>query len=286
MGAGQEVCDNLPMQITGNIRKLTTRLDAPVEYELPVGEQSLALNPLIGQSLSLEYQGEIHCIECGRKTSKSFNQGYCYPCFRSLAQCDSCIVKPEQCHYFEGTCREPEWADQHCMQDHYVYLANSSGIKVGITRGSQIPTRWMDQGASQALPILRVKNRLVSGLAEVILKQHVSDKTAWQRMLKGAPEAVDLTAQRDTLFEQCHAELQQLADQQGEEGISWLKDETPVEISYPVENYPQKVTSLNFDKTPKIEGILQGIKGQYLILSSGVLNMRKFSGYKLQVTFD
>ncbi|MGD8576127.1 MAG: DUF2797 domain-containing protein, partial [Thiohalophilus sp.] len=230
------------------------------------------------------FLSEIHCIECGRKTSKSFNQGYCYPCFRSLAQCDSCIVKPEQCHYFEGTCREPDWADQHCMQDHYVYLANSSGIKVGITRGSQIPTRWMDQGASQALPIMRVKNRLVSGLAEVILKQHVADKTAWQRMLKGEPEAVDLASRRDELFAECRDELQELAGQRGEGSLELLHGEPEVAIRYPVDNYPEKVSSLNFDKTPLIEGVLQGIKGQYLILSSGVLNMRKFSGYKLRLS--
>jgi len=274
------------MQISGNIRKLATCLGDPVDYRLPVGEQHIPLNPLIGQTISLEFLGEIHCIECGRKTSKSFNQGYCYPCFRSLAQCDSCIVKPEQCHYFEGTCREPDWAEQHCLQDHYVYLANSSGIKVGITRGSQIPTRWMDQGASQALPILRVKNRLISGLAEVIFKQHVADRTAWQRMLKGEPGAVDLAAHRDALFAECQNELQQLAGQQGEDSIHLLNDEPVVDIRYPVEEYPQKVASLNFDKTPEIEGILQGIKGQYLILSSGVLNMRKFSGYKLQLTCD
>ncbi|MDZ7803589.1 DUF2797 domain-containing protein [Thiohalophilus sp.] len=272
------------MEIIGNIRKLTTHLSDPVDYQLPIGDQQLAMSPLFGRAIQLQFLGEIHCIECGRKTSKSFNQGYCYPCFRSLAQCDSCIVKPEQCHYFEGTCREPEWAAQHCLRDHYVYLANSSGIKVGITRGSQIPTRWMDQGASQALPIMRVKNRLISGLAEVILKQHVADKTAWQRMLKGEPEFVDLATRRDELFEQCRNELNQLAAQQGEDSLSLLTDETVVDIRYPVTAYPQKITSLNFDKTPLIEGVLQGIKGQYLILSSGVLNLRKFSGYKLQLT--
>ncbi|TDY03968.1 uncharacterized protein DUF2797 [Thiohalophilus thiocyanatoxydans] len=284
MGAGYKLCDNLCMQISGNTRKLVTRLDDSVDYHLPIGEQTIPLNPLIGENLSLEFLGEIHCIECGRKTSKSFNQGYCYPCFRSLAQCDSCIVKPEQCHYFEGTCREPQWGEQHCLQDHYVYLANSSGIKVGITRGSQIPTRWMDQGASQALPIMRVKNRLLAGLVEVILKQHVADKTAWQRMLKGEPEAVDLAARRDELFEQCDQELAQLAQQQEEGSLNLLTDEAVVDIHYPVLAYPQKVTSLNFDKTPFVEGTLQGIKGQYLILSSGVLNLRKFSGYKLQLT--
>lgn len=272
------------MHKSGNISKLITRLADPVEYLLPIGDEQLPLNPLLGEDIKLQFGGEIHCIECGRKTNKSFSQGYCYPCFRSLAQCDSCIVKPEQCHYFEGTCREPDWAEQHCLQDHFVYLANSSGIKVGITRGSQIPTRWMDQGASQALPIMRVRNRLVSGLVEVIFKQHVADKTAWQRMLKGTPEPVDLVTRRDELFDICHKELQQLASQQGEDSISLLEKETVREITYPVNEYPGKVTSLNFDKTPDIEGRLKGIKGQYLILSSGVLNIRKFSGYNIKLS--
>ncbi|MGD8525181.1 MAG: DUF2797 domain-containing protein, partial [Thioalkalispiraceae bacterium] len=160
------------MKYTGNINKMLTSLESPVEYQLPIGEQRVSMNKLLGSSISLRYEGEINCIACGRKTSKSFNQGYCYPCFKSLARCDTCIIKPELCHYFKGTCREPEWGEQHCMQDHFVYLANSSGIKVGITRGSQVPTRWMDQGASQALPIFRVKNRLISGQLEVILKNH------------------------------------------------------------------------------------------------------------------
>lgn len=271
------------MHKTGNITKLITRLADPVEYLLPIANEQLPLNPLLGEEIKLRFTGEIHCVECGRKTNKSFNQGYCYPCFRSLAQCDSCIVKPEQCHYFEGTCRESDWAERHCLQKHYVYLANSSGIKVGITRGSQIPTRWIDQGACQALPVMRVKNRLISGLAEVIIKQHVADKTAWQRMLKGEPEPVDLVARRNELFEVCHSELQTLARQQGDESLDLLESETVVEIKYPVAEYPTKVTSLNFDKTPVIEGVLRGIKGQYLILSSGVLNIRKFSGYKLSI---
>ena len=124
---------------TGDLRNLSVKLASPVEYALPVGEQLLPLNSSIGKTIKLEYNGAIHCIACGRKTSKSFNQGYCYPCMQSLPECDICIIKPEKCHYAEGTCRDNEWADDHCMQDHYVYLANSSGLKVGITRGSQIP---------------------------------------------------------------------------------------------------------------------------------------------------
>jgi hypothetical protein len=267
----------------GNILKMKVQLSSPVEYQLPVDDKLIDMNSHIGSSIKLDYQGEINCISCGRKTSKSYAQGHCYPCFMRLAECDMCIVKPETCHYDAGTCREPEWAQQHCMQPHYVYLANSSGIKVGITRGSQIPTRWIDQGASQALPIFRVASRYQSGLVEVAIKQHVSDRTDWRKMLKGDAEPRDLPAIRDELAEQCSDQVRELQTRFGAENIEFLPAESTVEIQYPVEQYPEKVKSLNLDKSPLVEGVLIGIKGQYLILDSGVINIRKYSGYKLEV---
>jgi len=267
----------------GNILKMKVQLSAPVQYQLPVDDALVDLNPHIGRKIRLDYQGEINCIACGRKTSKSYAQGYCYPCFISLAECDMCIVKPETCHYDAGTCRDPEWGQQHCMQPHFVYLANSSGLKVGITRGSQIPTRWIDQGASQAMPIFRVSSRYQSGLLEVAIKQHVSDRTDWRKMLKGDAEARDLAAVRDELTGLCNDQISELQKQFGDENIQFLADEPVVEIQYPVEQYPEKVKSLNLDKTPLIEAVLLGIKGQYLIMDSGVINIRKYSGYKLDV---
>ncbi len=267
----------------GNIVKMKVELAAPVRYQLPLDDSLLDLNPHIGRRLRLDYQGEINCIACGRKTSKSYAQGYCYPCFISLAECDMCIVKPETCHFDAGTCRDPEWAQQHCMQSHFVYLANSSGVKVGITRGSQIPTRWIDQGASQALPIFRVANRYQSGLLEVAIKQHVSDRTDWRKMLKGDAEPLDLGTLRDQLAETCSEQVAELQTRFGGEHIEFLADERVVDIQYPVERYPEKVKSLNLDKTPTVEGVLTGIKGQYLILDTGVINIRKYSGYKLAV---
>ena len=271
------------MKYSGNIAKMVTALNKTVEYTLPIGDDSVAMNELIGSSIKLTYNSEINCIACGRKTNKSFNQGYCYPCFRSLAQCDSCIIKPEQCHYFEGTCREPAWGEEHCLQDHYVYLANSSGIKVGITRGSQIPTRWMDQGASQALPIFKVKDRLTSGKLEVILKSHVADKTDWRKMLKGEADPKDLVSVRDELVAISEKEIDALDKELGNGGLQFLEKEKQVEIIYPVNEYPTKVTSFNFDKTSEVSGVLNGIKGQYLILDSGVLNIRKFGGYNISL---
>jgi hypothetical protein len=273
----------------GNILKMQTRLDTPVQYQLPIGEHLLSMNQHIGHTIKLSYQGEIHCIACGRKTSKSFAQGHCFPCFRSLASCDLCIMKPETCHYAEGTCREPEWGDSHCFIPHYVYLANSSGIKVGITRETQLPTRWIDQGAGQALPIFQVENRLQSGILEVVLKQHVSDRTDWRKMLKSDAQPLDLKSMRDELFNKCSTEIasiksEQGANERGERAIQAIDAEV-TDINYPVLKYPEKIKSLNFDKQPDIEGTLMGIKGQYLILDTGVLNIRKFSGYNIAVDF-
>ena len=134
------------IDVTGRLRKMPAEAGNPVAYSIAVGDTRIPLNDLIGRPLRLDFDGVIRCIHCDRKTNKSFNQGFCYPCFRKLAACDSCIMSPEKCHYHLGTCREPEWGEAHCMVEHVVYLANSSGLKVGITRASQVPTRWIDQG--------------------------------------------------------------------------------------------------------------------------------------------
>lgn len=273
----------------GNIKKMqavlsTPESDQPVQYQLPIGDELVAMNEHIGQIIKLSYKDEINCVACGRKTKKSFAQGHCYPCFRSLASCDMCIMKPETCHFAAGTCREPSWGESNCFIPHYVYLANSSGIKVGITRGTQIPTRWIDQGAGQALPVFQVANRLQSGLLEMVLKKHVSDRTDWRKMLKGDAEPLDLKAIRDNLLNECKAEIAEIKSIQGEAAIVAV-DEKVVEIKFPVSEYPEKIKSLNFDKQPEIEGLLLGIKGQYLILDSGVLNVRKFTGYNIALDF-
>lgn len=269
---------------TGHLSKMEVELATPVAYSLPMDEERVALNDLLGQRISLSYGGDIHCCYCGRKSKKSFNQGFCYPCFQKLARCDSCIVSPEKCHYEQGTCREPEWGEEFCLAEHVVYLANSSGVKVGITRATQLPTRWIDQGAVQALPIMRVATRLQSGLVEDALRQHVADKTNWRTMLKGNIDAVDLPARRDQLFDLCRAQLDALQQRFGLQAIQPVHDAPCVNIEYPVLEYPTKLTSQNFDKTPLVEGTLMGIKGQYLILDTGVINIRKFTAY--QVSFS
>ena len=265
------------MQLDGQVQMMKTSLiEGRANYSLTIGKDTVDMNSLIGSPIKLTFAGQITCPNCGNRTNKSFSQGYCFPCARSLARCDMCIMKPETCHYHLGTCREPEWGLSNCFSPHIVYLANSSGPKVGITRASNMPGRWIDQGAISALPILKVNSRIDSGQIESALKPFIADKTNWRKMLKNEVEQTDLLEIKNGLLEKIpelinHLEAKQLDDEM-------------LNINYPVLKYPTKIVSLNFDKTPSISGVLDGIKGQYLLLDSGVLNMRKFSSYHIELT--
>jgi Protein of unknown function (DUF2797) len=277
----------MPKTLTGPLRKMLglRDQDGNIEYQLPIGDQLLPLNALIGHPLTLSFSGEIRCSHCDRKTKKSYSQGFCYVCMQKLAQCDMCIMKPETCHYDKGTCREPAWGEKHCLTSHFVYLANTSGLKVGITRHTQLPTRWIDQGATQALPIFKVNTRLQSGLVETALAEFVADKTNWRAMLKGSNDAIDLKAKAAELIPSIEERLAQLKLQFGEGAVEQL-DESVVDLHFPVQQYLSKISSFNFDKTPEVSGILMGIKGQYLIYDTGVINIRKFTSYHVTATFD
>jgi hypothetical protein len=229
------------------------------------------MNHLIGKYIAFKWLKEIYCVVCGRKTNRSFAQGFCYPCFLNAPETSECIFRPELCQAQDGIARDMDWAEAHCLQDHFVYLAISSGVKVGITRSGQIPTRWIDQGAWQAIKLAKTPNRYTAGLIEVALKTHISDRTNWQRMLKNQLiEGVDLTATKKEMIAHLPSELQ-----------NYISEENDItEINYPVNEYPEKVKSLSFDKLEEITGRLWGVKGQYLIFDDGtVLNMRKHTGY-------
>jgi len=265
------------MQLSGHIDKMQTSLKRGMaHYKLSFDDQQVDINSLLGQRIELTFNKKIQCAnpECRRITRNSFSQGYCFPCARNLARCDLCIMRPEDCHYHLGTCREPEWGLSNCFTPHIVYLANSSGVKVGITRNT--PSRWIDQGAISALPALEVKTRLDSGLIEKALKSFVTDKTNWRAMLKNETESADLVSTKASLLDEISSLVVDL-------DAKTLPDDV-INIDYPVLKYPTKVVSLSFDKTPVISGVLNGIKGQYLLLESGVLNVRKFSSYHLTLS--
>ena len=263
------------MRYKGTLLKMETKLANPVEYELPIGDELVYMNHCIGKYIVFKWLKEIYCVACGRKTNKSFSQGFCYPCFLNAPETSECIFRPELCQAQDGIARDMEWAEVHCLQEHFVYLAISSGVKVGVTRSGQIPTRWMDQGAWQAIKLALTPNRYTAGLIEVELKAHISDRTNWQRMLKNQLiEGVDLLEKKKEMIAQLSPELQNFESDEN----------TITEINYPVNEYPEKVKSLNFDKLEEISGRLWGIKGQYLIFDDGtVLNMRKHTGYLVEL---
>lgn len=265
------------MEISGNIRKMRTELADPVHYFLPVGGEEVFMNELIGSELRMEFLGEIHCIRCGRKTSKSFTQGYCFPCFRTAPETEECVLHPEMCRAHEGIARDMAYAEKHCLSDQVVYLSYTSGLKVGVTRISQVPHRWIDQGAVGAIEIARAPNRYTAGLIEVFLKNHLDDKTNWRNMLKHV-----LLVDGD-LLDRKREVLRLLPGELAEFGSH---DDTVTTIGYPVEAYPVKAGSLNPDKDPLIRGVLRGIKGQYLLFSDGkVINIRKFGGYRVRLEY-
>ena len=271
------------MQVRGNLHKMQTEASSPVRYDLELGGQALRLNDWLGKNIRIDYLQQIECIHCGRTTRKSFNQGFCYPCFSRLAQCDQCIMSPEKCHFHLGTCREPDWGKAHCMRPHIVYLSNTSGVKVGITRETQLPHRWIDQGAIQAMPALRVSKRYHAGLIEHAFREHISDRTNWRNMLKNEVDEVDLHALFASLWPQVEAVLEtDLLDD-----IEVIAEPAAaISLEYPALAYPGKITSFNLDKNPRVEGRLDAIKGQYLLLDTGVINIRKYGGYLVSMECD
>lgn len=260
------------MEIKGNLRKMHTEFGNPVQYKLSLGDKTISMNDLIGKKISIEYTGIINCIDCGVVTKKSFGGGFCYSCFTTSPMASECIIRPELCEGHLGKGRDAEWEEKYHNKPHFVYLAASSGVKVGVTREDQIPTRWIDQGASRGIILAEVPYRQLAGLIEVSLKEHISDKTAWQRMLKN-----EIT---DTDLEELKEEMIEYLDEVYHDFISDEDDIT--EIEYPVEEFPTKVKSNKLEKVGSITGVLKGIKGQYLIFDEGrVMNVRSHSGFEV-----
>jgi len=257
------------MKVSGQLRKMTHEDADPVEYSLSLDEQPVPVNPAIGRDVVLKFLNKITCIECGRSIKKTYDQGYCFPCARDLPENAMCAVRPEKCEHEFGNEQDRKFFKKYCKVDHLVYLSLTSGVKVGVTRHWNIPSRWIDQGAVQGLVIARTPERKLSGLIEVALAEHMADKTNWRKMLKGETDPVDLRESREQVKAWVPADLMSY----------FLEDEAVQELHYPVEAVPPKIVSHNLDKEPQLRGRLTGIKGQYLIFEQRVINMRKYAGY-------
>ncbi|MCK5781348.1 MAG: DUF2797 domain-containing protein [Flavobacteriales bacterium] len=263
------------MHFTGDLKKMTTENTNPVRYILDLENDFFELNKIIGKKISIKYQHKVKCF-CGKLVDKVYRQNFCYDCYYKLPQASESIMKPELCKAHLGIeVRDLEWEKEFELKPHIVYLAVSSGLKVGITRKTQIPTRWIDQGAEYAIEFAEVPNRYLSGAIEVALKQYVSDKTSWQKMLKNPSPEVDLLEWKNKLKEFMPEETKQY----------FLTERNEVHtIKFPIEKYPEKVKSVNLTKQDSFEGVLKGIKGQYLIFEGGmVFNVRSHEGYIVDI---
>jgi len=256
---------------------MRAELTSPVSYFFIFNDKEVYVNDLIGKKIKLKWLNEINCISCGNKTNKSFAQGFCYPCFVSVPQAAPCILRPELCEAHKGIARDMDWSEKNCLTDHYVYLSLTSSIKVGVTRSSQVPTRWIDQGAVKAIKFAKTSNRYTAGVIELELKKYLSDKTSWQKMLKN-----DIDNTLDPVTEK-----RRVKELMNNENKIYLDDNDDVTIiNYPVEIYPEKVKSINLEKTSEFEKVLVGIKGQYLIFNdNSVINIRKYNGYKVKISW-
>lgn len=250
-------------------------LGEEVRYTLK-WEEEIVMNDFIGKSISLKYEGVINCTKCGKRTKNSFGQGFCYPCFTSAPEAAECIIRPELCRAHLGEGRDVEWEEKYHNKPHVVYLAASDVVKVGVTRDTNIPSRWIDQGAMSAIRLAETPNRYEAGKLEVALKSMFTDKTNWRKMLKNEfDDSIDLEEVKWTLHDQLPSDLTEF----------FSEDDEIIDINYPVLEFPEKVKSLSFDKLDHIEGILKGIKGQYLLLDGDrVLNIRKHTGYEIEIS--
>jgi len=265
------------MKFNGVITKMLTEYSNPIQYYLELNSNFINVNQLLNKKIEIVFE-KYQCLTCG-KNKKIFRQGNCYDCFYKSANVGEWIIKPELSKaHLNIEDRDLEYEKKIQLQNHIVYLALSSNVKVGVTRQPQIPTRWIDQGASKAIAIVETPNRYLAGITEVALKQHVSDKTSWQKMLKNEIGEVDLLEKKQELFQYIPRETKKY----------FLENNTTIfNLEYPVIQYPTKIKSLRLDKTPTIKGVLKGIKGQYLIFEDGsVFNVRNNEGFVISLKID
>ena len=264
----------LQPMVVGLGQNLVTPITA-MEYGLRLDEQSISLSAHVGQSIRLKFLGQRACGNCQVRVNKLEGGGYCKRCFFSLARCDRCFVSPERCHFAQGTCREPQWGESYCMRPHVVYLANSSGPKVGITREDRSFYRWLSQGAVQGMVIAHANTRRDAGLLEVAIKSKVSDKTNWRRMVSIRPQNLDLL--------QLARQLQNSIELP--EGTQWVSEMTGHDLAYPIQSHAPAQRLALSETNPQILDNLHGIKGQYLLLSQGAFNVAAHVGMTIEVEF-
>jgi len=264
------------MQYEGVLRKMKSEIGHPIQYYMIFENDFLNVNQVLNKEIHFQFI-KYQCLNCGRDLP-IYRQGFCRNCFFDIPSAGDWIMRPElSTAHLNKEDRDLDYEKKVQLQPHIVYLANSSNVKVGVTRKSQVPTRWIDQGAHEAIEIVEVPNRYLAGITEVALKEFVGDKTNWRKMLTNTIDDEDLVAWRNKLHQ--HIPEEALA--------YYLENNTETHLEFPVLKYPEKVKSLNLGKTPDFRGLLKGIKGQYLIFEDNtVFNIRGSEGYYVSLTVN
>ena len=240
------------MNFKGQIAKMTSVLNNPINYLLPIGNHNIDINKIIGKSIHISFHGEINCIQCDKSIKKTYMQGYCYPCFISLPQTEECVFKPHLCRAHIGEARDMSWSKKYCLTSTYVYLSLTSNLKVGVTRNMNLPSRWIDQGANYAIKFAKTPNRYLAGMIELEISKYISDRTKWRQMIKGDYEFVNLIDKKTELLSLLSNEYSKYV----------VNQNNLVELNYPMKSNPLKISSINLEKTPDVKGIITGVKGQ------------------------
>lgn len=265
------------MEFFSTLAKMPAYANDEVQYLLIADDDFVKMNYLLGRQISVEFLDQKICASCGNQFMDLFRMGFCRECFFSSPMAGESILRPELSTAHEDIeDRDLAFEKSYQLQNHIVYLANSGGLKVGVTRHNQKLNRWIDQGASSAIVLAETTNRYEAGMIEVSLKEHLSDKTVWQKMLKNEDPVVDLLAEKEKAAGHLGSEWQKFVSE----------DNEVYRLNYPVLHYPTKVKSINLDKDSGIKAKLQGIRGQYLIFEGGAaLNVRSHTGYRVKVSF-
>jgi hypothetical protein len=261
------------MKYQGVLKKMKTENSAEIQYYLDMNSDFLNMNQLLNSELTICFV-TYECLNCHLE-KEIYRQGFCKSCFFEIPNAADWIMKPELSRaHLDIEDRDLAYEKAVQLKPHIVYLANSSNVKVGVTRKQQVPTRWIDQGAHEAIEIVEVPNRYLAGITEVALKQHVADKTNWRKMLKNDIEDVSLTEWRDKLKAFIPEEAKEY----------FIENNSETHLNFPVKKYPEKPKSLNLIKTPNYTGKLVGIKGQYLIFEDEtVFNVRSNEGLVVSI---
>ncbi len=261
------------MTYEGVLTKMETEFSHPIQYYLVFENDFLNMNQLLDKTITIQFV-KYQCLNCGLD-KQIYRQGFCKSCFFDIPQAADWIMRPElSTAHLDQEDRDLEYEKKVQLQPHVVYLANSSNVKVGVTRKNQIPTRWIDQGAHEAIEIVEVPNRYLAGITEVALKEHISDKTNWRTMLKNDIVDENLVEWRERLKQYVPDEAKDY----------FIESNTETNLEFPVLQYPEKPNSLNLDKTPIYKGVLKGIKGQYLLFKDQtVFNVRGSEGYVVKI---